>query len=301
MYNKNLSRRAGLTPEFENGVKTFIEWAKGQRRHMDGDKIRRPCRKCKNTKYGTPNKVSYHLCMRRFMLEYYNWTSHGENIVQDYFEAPSVSQVSEEPTPTGHVEGIPDDGRRSCPVDAGLSSYCYGGGPYDYDELGLADRFFNIVHAADQPLWEGCTQSQLGVVTELVDIKADGHISKGIYDRISQWANRILPFDHSSERLLQHLEDDVDLKYCKFCGDARYNPSRGRNPHRKKSSYVVLRYLSTTPHLQRLNSSRATIEHMTWHATYLTENRSMCHPSDVEAWKHFDRMYPNFAEKPRNV
>ncbi|KAL0337718.1 UNVERIFIED_CONTAM: hypothetical protein Scaly_2046900 [Sesamum calycinum] len=27
----------------------------------------------------------------------------------------------------------------------------------------------------------------------------------------------------------------------------------------------------------------------------------MCHPSDVEAWKHFDRMYPKFAEEPRNV
>ncbi|KAL0285591.1 UNVERIFIED_CONTAM: hypothetical protein Sangu_2772700 [Sesamum angustifolium] len=27
----------------------------------------------------------------------------------------------------------------------------------------------------------------------------------------------------------------------------------------------------------------------------------MCHPSDAEAWKHFDRMYPDFAEKPRNV
>ncbi|KAK4390184.1 hypothetical protein Sango_2081700 [Sesamum angolense] len=39
MYNKNLPGRAGLTPEFEDGVKTFIKWAKGQRRLMDGDKI----------------------------------------------------------------------------------------------------------------------------------------------------------------------------------------------------------------------------------------------------------------------
>ncbi|KAL0454856.1 UNVERIFIED_CONTAM: hypothetical protein Slati_0824800 [Sesamum latifolium] len=28
---------------------------------------------------------------------------------------------------------------------------------------------------------------------------------------------------------------------------------------------------------------------------------SMCHPSDAEAWRHFDQMYPNFAEAPRNV
>ncbi|KAK4383118.1 hypothetical protein Sango_2808100 [Sesamum angolense] len=27
----------------------------------------------------------------------------------------------------------------------------------------------------------------------------------------------------------------------------------------------------------------------------------MCHPSDVVAWKHFDQMYLDFVEEPRNV
>ncbi|KAL0327872.1 UNVERIFIED_CONTAM: hypothetical protein Scaly_2219800 [Sesamum calycinum] len=230
MFNKNLSGRAGLTPEFEDGVKTSIEWTKGQRRHMDGDKIRCPCRKCKNKNFGTLDEVSYHLCMQGFMPEYCNWTSHGEDIVQDYFEAPSVSHVwRSQPQLTmlmiiihsgvmnniwigrkgwfliqpGRVillllTSVPNDGTRSCFVDAGPSSYCYGGnGPYDYDESGLADCFFNIVHAADQPLWNGCNQSQLGAIAELVDIKADGHIYEQIYDKISQWANRILPSDHT--------------------------------------------------------------------------------------------------------
>ncbi|KAL0328155.1 UNVERIFIED_CONTAM: hypothetical protein Scaly_2248100 [Sesamum calycinum] len=65
------------------------------------------------------------------------------------------------------------------------------------NESGLANRLSNIVHAADQSLWDGCTQSQLGVVVELMDIKVDGHISEKIYDRISQWANRILSFNHT--------------------------------------------------------------------------------------------------------
>ncbi|KAK4398036.1 hypothetical protein Sango_1279100 [Sesamum angolense] len=91
------------------------------------------------------------------------------------------------------------------------------------------------------------------------------------------------------------IMDDIDLEYCKFCGDARYKPFRGRDPLRKKSSYAV------TPHLQRLYSLRATAEHMTWHATRQTEEGSMCHPSDVEVWKHFDWTYPDFVEEPRNV
>ncbi|KAL0362342.1 UNVERIFIED_CONTAM: hypothetical protein Scaly_1189400 [Sesamum calycinum] len=224
--------------------------------------------------------------MLGFIAKNYNWTSHGKNFVQDYFEAPSISHVSEEPTPAGHFEGnypqwgdeqhmnwaqrmvfyttkpsyftssyegVPDDGTRSCLVDSGTSSYVYGGGGlYDYNELGLADRFSNVVHAADQLLWNGCTQSQLGVVAELVDIKADGHTSKQLYDRISQWSNRILPSDHtlsgdyySTKKLVKDLglliekihackngcmlywKDDVDLEYCKFCGDARYKLARG--------------------------------------------------------------------------
>ncbi|KAL0315146.1 UNVERIFIED_CONTAM: hypothetical protein Scaly_2884600 [Sesamum calycinum] len=265
MYNKNLPTRAGLTLEFGDGVKTFIEWVKGQRGHVDGDKIRFPCQKCKNTKFRTSDETSYHLCMRGFMPKYYNWTSHSKESVQDYFEAPTVPPVSEERTPTGHVdanypqwndehhidwaqrmvfdatrlsyftcshEGVPDDGTKSCPIDVYPSSYCYGGGSYDYDESGLADHFYNAVHAADHPLWNG---------TKL---------------------------------------------------------SRGRDPHQKK---FVLRYVSLTLCLQRLYSSRTTADHMTWQATHQTEEGSICHPSDAMAWKHFDRMYPNFAEEPRNI
>ncbi|KAL0332931.1 UNVERIFIED_CONTAM: hypothetical protein Scaly_2194600 [Sesamum calycinum] len=180
-------------------------------------------------------------------------------------------------------EGVPNDGTRSCPVDVRTSSYIYGGsGPYDYDESGLADRIFNVVHAADQPLWNGCNQSQLGVFAELVDIKADGHISEPIYDRMSQLANRILPSDHtllgdyySTKKLVKDLglpvekihackndcmlywKDDVDLEYCKFCGD-------------------------------EVAFFEAPTEHITWHATHQIDEGSMYHPSDAEAWKHFD-------------
>jgi len=27
----------------------------------------------------------------------------------------------------------------------------------------------------------------------------------------------------------------------------------------------------------------------------------MSHPSDGESWKHFNKVYPNFASEPRNV
>ncbi|KAL0290565.1 UNVERIFIED_CONTAM: hypothetical protein Scaly_2666700, partial [Sesamum calycinum] len=106
------------------------------------------------------------------------------------FEAPSVPQVSEEPTPAGHVEGnYPQYGDEQY-IDWAQRMVFYA------VELSYFASSHEGVLDDDQPLWDGCTQSQLGVVAELVDIKADCHISEQIYDKISQWANRILPSGH---------------------------------------------------------------------------------------------------------
>ncbi|KAL0286696.1 UNVERIFIED_CONTAM: hypothetical protein Scaly_2784800 [Sesamum calycinum] len=83
------------------------------------------------------------------------------------------------------------------------------------------DRFQDVVHVAEQLLWNCCTHSHLGAVVELVDIK-------------------------------------------------------------------------------RLYASEATASQMTSHANHQTEEGSMCHPSDVEAWRYFNQTYPNFAVEPRN-
>ncbi|KAL0451708.1 UNVERIFIED_CONTAM: hypothetical protein Slati_1148900 [Sesamum latifolium] len=142
---------------------------------------------------------------------------------------------------TYYQDSAPNDGiMRSYLIDVGPSSYYCGRGPYDYLS-GLANRFHDVVHAVEQPLWNGCTQSQLGVVARLVDIKVDFHISEQIYDRISQWADQILPHDHTlpldyynMKKLIKDLglsmeqigacrnscmlywKDDIDLEYCKF-------------------------------------------------------------------------------------
>ncbi|KAK4406532.1 hypothetical protein Sango_0659700 [Sesamum angolense] len=163
MYNKNLLGKAGLTSEFEDGVKTFIEWAKGQRKYMDGDKIRIIMRLLVSLK-----------CRRK-------------------------------------------------PTSAGQQ----------------------------------------------------------IHDRISQWANKILPFNHTlpgdyyrTKKLVKNLglpiekihackngcmlywKDDVDLEYCKFCGDARYKPVQGRDLHQKKSPYAILTTDSPPPEVVFFNDDR---------------------------------------------
>ncbi|KAL0430507.1 UNVERIFIED_CONTAM: hypothetical protein Sradi_0676700 [Sesamum radiatum] len=120
---------------------------------------------------------------------------------------------------------------------------------YSYDVSRLSDRFFDVVCAADQPLYNG--RHRAGVL--------------------------------------------------QICGDPRYRPTKDRNPQCKKSPYAVLRYLPLISRLQRSYASPATAKHMTWHACNQTQEGSMCHPSDAETWRHFDKSYPDFAVEPRNV
>ncbi|KAL2232470.1 UNVERIFIED_CONTAM: hypothetical protein Sindi_1427000 [Sesamum indicum] len=96
------------------------------------------------------------------------------------------------------------------------------------------------------------------------------------------------------------LEDDVGLEYYKFCGELGISRPEGKT-HAARSPRILLRYLPLTPRLQKLYFSRATVEHMTWHATHSMEEELMCHPSDAKAWKNFDRMYPDFVEESHNV
>nr|GEU49243.1 DNA-directed RNA polymerase subunit beta' [Tanacetum cinerariifolium] len=42
-------------------------------------------------------------------------------------------------------------------------------------------------------------------------------------------------------------------------------------------------------------------QHTTWHHEYQRDPRVLLHPSDGEAWKHFDLTHPSFAAEPRNV
>ncbi|KAK4382861.1 hypothetical protein Sango_2831800 [Sesamum angolense] len=51
------------------------------------------------------------------------------------------------------------------------------------------------------------------------------------------------PHDYVSGLADLSHDDDIDLDYCNFCGEARYKPTRERNPNRKKTQYAILRHI----------------------------------------------------------
>ncbi|KAL0404213.1 UNVERIFIED_CONTAM: hypothetical protein Sradi_2062100 [Sesamum radiatum] len=43
-----------------------------------------------------------------------------------------------------------------------------------------------------------------------------------------------------------YRKDDIDMDNCKFCGEARYKPTREQNLNRKKTPYNIPRYMPLT-------------------------------------------------------
>jgi hypothetical protein len=66
-------------------------------------------------------------------------------------------------------------------------------------------------------------------------------------------------------------------------------------------AYKKLRYFPITSRLQRLFLSLRTAEHMTWHQSDDVVDGVKVHPSDSEAWKHFNSVHPHFSAELRNV
>ncbi|KAL0434353.1 UNVERIFIED_CONTAM: hypothetical protein Slati_2769600 [Sesamum latifolium] len=97
MYEKYLQENLSIWHEFEDGVREFVNWAKDQQAYMNGEKIRCPCRKCRNRIFKTTDEVMFDICMKGFMDRYYNWTAHDEARVIEYYEDPPAPVFVETP------------------------------------------------------------------------------------------------------------------------------------------------------------------------------------------------------------
>ncbi|XP_039131945.1 uncharacterized protein LOC120268722 isoform X1 [Dioscorea cayenensis subsp. rotundata] len=175
MYNRNLLGRQGLTNEFILGVDEFIQFAINQDdSYKNGENIRCPCFKCKNRRFLHPNDITLHLYRRWFRECYWNWTCHGEEVFPISEELKEVDDqtldhiAQEDEQMTWDQRMIYDCLRSHVPPMH--ESYCYDEAgpsvqpPLDESVLGLqsdeisqlSNRFFDILKAADQPLYVGC-------------------------------------------------------------------------------------------------------------------------------------------------
>ena len=98
--------------------------------------------------------------------------------------------------------------------------------------------------------------------------------------------------------MLYYLENPELTEYM-ICGHSRYKPRIGMG--KTLMTYKKLRCFPITPRLQRLFMSPKIAEHMIWHQSHDAIDEVMVHPSDGEAWKHFNSVHSHFSAESRNV
>ena len=177
-----------------------------------------------------------------------------------------------------------------------------------------SEKFYEMLHAAQQPLWPGCTNhSELSVAVRMMSIKSDNNISQhcfnqfmGLMKEISPPGNLIPSDFYKTKKLVSKLglsakkidccfngcmlyyKDDESLIDCKFCGHPRYKPGRTGSMNHSQVPYKRMHYLPLIPRLKRLYASNRSAGHMRWHYENIQKQGILCHPSDGEAWKYFD-------------
>jgi hypothetical protein len=98
--------------------------------------------------------------------------------------------------------------------------------------------------------------------------------------------------------MLYYLENTYLIEY-KTCEHAHYKPITGRG--RTLIAFRKLRYFSITLRLQMLFMSSKTNKHIIWHHSNDMVDEVMLHSSNGEAYKYFNKVYPQFLIESINV
>jgi hypothetical protein len=83
---------------------------------------------------------------------------------------------------------------------------------------------------------------------------------------------------------------------CPKCGSFRYKDEENKAYHVK-----MLMHFPIIPRLQGIYRIPCILKLMVWHSKNCSLDGLVCHPCDSKAWNHVHSMWPNFAQKPRNV
>ena len=84
---------------------------------------------------------------------------------------------------------------------------------------------------------------------------------------------------------------------CPVCGLSRW-----KDPARKKIPQKVLRHFPLVPRLRRMFLSKKGAEEAQWHKLKRhSSEKELSHPVDGDAWKYFDKQYPDFAKDAKNI
>ncbi|XP_010456912.1 PREDICTED: uncharacterized protein LOC104738435 [Camelina sativa] len=332
MYNLIDPFTNHISSDYSAGVEEFIDFACSHAQNSRG-RFYCPCVVCHNSKSLKAASVSNHLLSRGFMPNYYVWYEHGED-----YDVVGEGNSSHYASNTDYARASEPIGLDGENIYVGMVNDAFHGSvPYnEYHEhesgndhvheqpTQEAKRFYDMLAAANTPLYDGCRegQSQLSLAARFMNNKVDYNLSENCIDSWTGLFTEYLPEGnqatgsyYETETLMRKLglpcrtydvcidncmlfwKDDEKLEHCKFCGKPRYKASEGRT----RIPFSKMWYLPIAERLKRMYQSEKTAAFMRWHAEHSSEEGLMCHPSDAAEWKNFQQLHPSFAAEPRNV
>lgn len=330
MYKRLESERNCVSHEFVQGLEFFFNFVRQQDSYIQRGTLLCPCTKCKNHKRFDMDTVASHLYMKGFTKNYFVWTSHGERCYEGG-EASTSTRAAVQSENWG--EQYPyNNSSYFQEENYGDTTENFGEGntstaePIPEEPYNDAKMFFEMLRNANQPLYEGCADgiSELYLSSRVMNIKTKYNLPELCVDELLQTIKEILPPGnkapksyYETKKLLRSLRlpvqkidvcedncmlfwrgEDKELEKCRFCKKDRYKPRVGGGKRIPKQRMF---YLPITDRLKRLYISEATSKHMRWHSEHRSPEGEMHHPSDGAAWKHFQKVHPQFASESRNV
>ena len=152
---------------------------------------------------------------------------------------------------------------------------------------------------ANEPLYEGALDSKLSISARLLPSKSNWNVPdqcldclpKKIYDAkrlVSKLGLEAKRIDCCMDGCMLYYNSDGALTEYKFCNKPKYRAYTVGRSNRKLVPVKVMFYLPIIPRLQRIFASMQTTSQMTWHYENRRSSGMLRHPSNGEAWKHFD-------------
>ncbi|XP_004488345.1 uncharacterized protein [Cicer arietinum] len=327
VYDRLYVQRGGLKPAFAKGVEEFITKAISRNQFVEDGGIRCPCHNCMCSGVLSASEVKLHLYRFGFQPNYWYWTQHGE-------EAPHVDPENV-PSSSGYIDNDDPFTLMQHMVDDAF------GPTYDFQNMGDegneeeineeppnedAQDFYDLLTATNKSLYEGASYSKLLICVKLLACKSNWNVPQKCLDFFATMLVDVCPFKDSlpkkfyqakklvtmlglkSEKIvccvkgcmLYYKENSADIE-CRFCHEPRYVPRKPGIGNHKDIPVKRMFYMPITPMLKRLYASTETAAQMRWHQHNRSSSGILCHPSDGEAWNHFDARYPDFANEPRNI
>ncbi|KAK9053298.1 hypothetical protein SSX86_029931 [Deinandra increscens subsp. villosa] len=302
-----------IDPTFIKGATAFAERGKT---YADSDgRIHCPCRKCVNARRHVPSVVTTHIIHNGFTPTYNVWIYHGEHLPG--YESDETNEIEESENESNDcVHELLDDA-----FTRGVETESENNmdDPNQHNNPNVDKLFVDM----EKPLYPGCEDfSGLGFLLELMNVKVTCKMTNVSMDMILNLFSRAfkdanLPKNnYEAKKYLRTLglgyesihackndcalfwKENEKLQICPVCKTSRYE----ENSKGKKKPVKVLRYFPITSRLKRLYACRHTAREMSWHDRQRTKEEGVLrHPADGKAWKHFDEMFPDFADDPRNV